>query len=267
MILARQPARTTPPPPPPDCSSDNAELVYRELHDPAEIVALLRLRHRIYFEERGYGAPKPMGIDLTAHDSRTRLFGIFRDGALSGGLRLVFRRDQPLAPVVRAVRAVVQDAVAEQHLSTLPSEEAFDLALALGARSELVDVEVGRLAVSRPAIGAGVVLRAMVATLGVIHLERCRLYLYSCAADLAARFARIASPRWLLEESVRDGIQSDGFTFPKRSVAVVAAPEDSPYFEQALIYAREIAQTGSIVLSQTGPFGGAPAPRRTAGAR
>jgi hypothetical protein len=40
-------------------------LVFRELTAPSEAVALLRLRHRVYFEERGYGSPKPFGLDLT----------------------------------------------------------------------------------------------------------------------------------------------------------------------------------------------------------
>jgi hypothetical protein len=42
-------------------------------------------------------------------------------------MRMVFRTEQPLAPVMRAIRAVVQDVVPEERSSMLPCEEAFDL--------------------------------------------------------------------------------------------------------------------------------------------
>src|SRR4051812_4003436 len=101
--------------------------VFRELREPEEIVDLLRLRHRIYFEQSGYGTPKPFGLDLTAHDLRSRLFGVFKGTQLVGGLRLVFRTEQSSAPLLRAVRAVIAEVIATAPTDALPSEEAFDI--------------------------------------------------------------------------------------------------------------------------------------------
>jgi hypothetical protein len=228
-------------------------LVYRELTSPSEVVALLRLRHRIYFEERGYGTAKPFGIDLSVHDANARLFGVFRGTELVGGLRLVCRSEQALAPVLHTLRALVDDRTSEPRHGGLPSEEAFDLAKALGPRAALVDVEVGRLAVVHPYVSRGAVLQIMIATVGVLLLSRCRFYLYSCASELAKRYARVSRPRWTLLAPNVAGIGSDDFPFPKRTVAAVAAAEDTPYLEQALSYAHALHVRGFIELGAAPP--------------
>lgn len=233
------------------------ELVLRELKEPDEVVASIRLRHRVYFEERGYGATKPLNLDLTAYDPRSRLFGLFRDGQLVGGLRLVFRDDQPLAAVMRTIRAVVGDVVSEQRASTLPSEEALDLAAEPGMTRELVEVEVGRLVVSRGAVSASVVLRMMVATLSVLISSNVHLYMYSCAVGMARRYAIVTRPRWTHALLEHKGIHSDGFEFPSRSCVAIASPPDSPFYELARSYVDEFVETGSITLSAALPKPGA----------
>jgi len=239
---------------------NDSVLVLRELKEPSEVVSLIRLRHRIYFEERGYGATKPLKLDLTAYDPRSRLFGLFCDGHLVGGLRLVFRDDQPLAAVMRAIRAVVGDVVNEQHGRMLPSEEALDLAAEPGMGCDLAEVEVGRLVVSRGAVSAGVVLRMMVATLAVLISRNVPLYMYSCAAGMMARrYALVARPRWTFELLEGKGIESDGFEFPLRSCVAIASPTDSQFCESAQSYVDEFAQTGSITLSSLLPKLGASA--------
>jgi predicted GNAT family N-acyltransferase len=225
-------------------------LLFRELTSASDVVALLRLRHRIYFEERSYGTPKPFGIDLTAHDACARLFGVFVGAQLVGGVRLVFRREQALAPVVHTLRAVIDPHAAVVTPRCLPSEEAFDLAATLGPRARLVDVEIGRLAVSHPAVGPQAVLQIMIATLAVLLLSGCRLYLYSCATALSKRYARVANPRWSAFAAIADGIGSDGFPFPKETVAAVAAAEDTPFFEQAIAYANAMQERGFIEIAR-----------------
>jgi hypothetical protein len=118
--------------------------IFRELSDPREVVALMRLRHRVYFEHRAYGPPKTHGIDLTSHDHRARLYGVFSGDDLIGGVRMVHRTEQPLALVIRAVRAALQDDTPESQVPVLPSEEAFDVEDVIGEQSGLVDVELGR---------------------------------------------------------------------------------------------------------------------------
>jgi hypothetical protein len=223
-------------------------LTFRELHAPSELVALLRLRHRVYVEHCGYSAPKPLGLDLTAHDARSRLFGVFRDEQMVGGVRLVLRKEQPIAPVMRAVHAVAEHAVHEQTSRCLPSEEAFDLVERMGARRELVDLEAGRLLALRPGVAPGMVDEIIIATLAVAQLASCRMYLYSCRTELGPRYARITNPRWTFAERASAGIQSDAFTFPVPTIAAVAAVEDSPYLEQALSYGEELERTGRILL-------------------
>jgi hypothetical protein len=88
----------------------------------------------------------------------------------------------------------------------------------------------------------------MVATLAVLHLTRVRYYLYACAVTRSERYASVTKPRWLLQGAAQSGIGADGFVFPTLSCAGIAAAEDSPYFPDALRYADELAQTGSIVL-------------------
>lgn len=242
--LARQVSAGVPSP----LSRPATALILRELHAPAEVLALLQLRHRVYFEERGYGRPKPFGIDLTAHDTHARLYGLFRGPELVGGLRIVFRHEQSLGVVLQTLRVLLAgDAPWAQPVS-LPSEEAFDLPRSLGVRAALVDVEVGRLVVLRPGVDQGAVLEVMIAILGLLLLLPCRFYLYSCARELAARYARVTHPRWTLLEPSAAGIASDEFPFPKASVAAVAAAEDSPYLEVALDYARSFRERGYAEL-------------------
>jgi hypothetical protein len=228
-------------------------LVYRELTSPSDVVALLRLRHRVYFEERAYGSPKPLGIDFSIHDANARLFGVFRGAELVGGVRFVFRCEQALAPVLHTLRVMVEGRPAELSPTCLPSEEAFDLAGTLGPRARLVDVEVGRLTVLHPQVGRAAVFQIMIASISVLLLWRCRFYLYSCATALAKRYARATNPRWLLHEPLADGIGSDGFPFPKRTVAAVAAAEDTPYLEAALAYAHTLHERGFIELGAGQP--------------
>lgn len=232
---------------------DDAMLVLRELKEPVEVVELLRLRHKVYFEQKHYGARKPLGLDLTAYDPRSRLFGLFRDRELVGGLRLVFRHDQPLASVMRGIRAVVEDVVAEQRSNALPSEQAFDFSVEPDLRPEHVEVEVGRLVVSRGAVGCSAVLKLMVGALAVlVTVLESKFYLYSCAASMAKRYAIVTNPRWTLEGVTGSSKYADVDVLT-RSRAGVAAVRDSRYFDCAQSYAAEFAQTGAITLSRALP--------------
>ena len=223
-------------------------LTFRELDDPSELVSLLRLRHRVYVEQCSYGAAKPLGLDLTAHDARSRLFGVFRGELLVGGVRFVFRQEQRHATIMRALHAVAEHEKLDRTSRLLPSEEAFDLVAPLGPRRELIDLEVSRLITLRPGVEPGLVLEIMIATLAAAHLASCRMYLYSCSTQLGPRYARVTNPRWTFSEPVSAGIESDRFAFPLPTIAAVAAVEDSPYLEQALAYADELERTGRIAL-------------------
>jgi hypothetical protein len=229
-------------------SASAPRYLFRELADPAEIVALLRLRHRIYFEQSGYGSQKPLQLDLTAHDLRSRLFGVFRGTSLIGGLRLVFRSGQPAAPLLRAIRAVVQEVPPEAPGDALPSEEAFDVRGALGECASTVDVEVGRLMLLPTAAPPAIAARVVLATLAAIEQIKCRLYLYSCAVDIAKRYARFSNPRHQFEQPIADAIGSDGFVFPRPTVAAVAKVEDSPYWTEIKKAVIELEHSGQIVL-------------------
>ena len=221
---------------------------FRELIEPDDVVALLRLRHRIYFEEQHYGPTKELRLDLTSHDARSRLFGVFQDGVLVGGVRLVFRNTQPLAPLFRALRAVAE-AEPEPDSHALPSEEAFALAENLGSESARVDVEIGRLTLDSRVAAPWLVQHVTLAVLAMVRASCSRLYLYSCATTLAKRYARIASPHFHLETRVGDGIESDHFLFPKPTVAAVGSVQDSPYLKVIEDYAMRFARDGVIDLS------------------
>jgi hypothetical protein len=220
---------------------------FRELVEPVEVVALLRLRHRIYFEEQHYGPNKELRLDLTAHDARSRLYGVFQDGVLVGGVRLVFRDEQALAPVFRALRAVAEtEPGPDSH--ALPSEEAFQLVASLGPEHRRVDVEIGRLTLDSHVVAPWLVQHVTLAILAAVRTSCCRLYLYSCATSLAKRYARIASPQFRLETHSAPGIASDHFLFPKPTVAAVAAVDDSPYLNVIEDYAMRLAHDGVIDL-------------------
>src|SRR6185312_1308401 len=138
------------------------------------------------------------------------------------------RREQPLASMFRALRLVV-DAGDEAASMRLPSEEAFDIAEKIGAAHELVDVELGRLTLDRAALTPNLSIRLIIATLAAAQRVGCRLYLYSCATALSKRYARVTNPRFVFAPHAGSGIASDNFTFPKPTLAAVAAVQDSPY--------------------------------------
>lgn len=218
----------------------------RELKEPDEIRQLLRLRHDILFRELGYGALKPLGLDLDRHDHRAQFLGVFRDDQLVGGLRIVRRIEQHVAAIVRGMRAVAELSDKEEDGPTLPSEEAFDLTAHLGSMHKLVDAEVGRLVILRERSCPGLLPELLVAGLAALLNARVRLYLFSCATERYPRFAAVTEPRWRIETARSHRIS--GFTFPRPTLACVAAPEDSRFFERALAYADELAAEGSILL-------------------
>jgi hypothetical protein len=125
----------------------------------------------------------------------------------------------------------------------------------LGARALLIDAEVGRLIMARPSLGRDVTLQVMVATLAVLLMERCRFYMYSCAEVMAERYARVTNPRWRLTEPRQTGIGADAFVFPVKTVAAVAAAEDSPYLELAFAAAKILERGGEVGLSSTRGIG------------
>src|ERR1700755_3105497 len=135
-------------------------VVFQELSSPSEVVALLRLRHRVYFEQQQYGPVKPLRLDLTAHDARSRLFGVMQDGTLVGGVRIVYRTEQPLAEFFRALRAGA-DEQPQPGSAELPSEEAFDLSARMGELRSSVDVEIGRLTLEARAVAPWLVNKLM----------------------------------------------------------------------------------------------------------
>lgn len=236
--------------------------VFRELSDPREVVALMRLRHRVYFEHRGYGPPKAHGIDLTSHDHRARVYGVFAGDDLIGGVRMVHRTEQPLALVIRAVRAALQDDTPESQSSALPSEEAFDLQEGVGAQSEQVDVELGRFTLlpgSHPAVSAHV----LIGVLAVLMAEQHRMYLYSCAATIAPRYARYMRPDWTLTQLRRNSIE--GFAFPVETVAAVGSAQNSPYLSTVRRAADDLRRTGQLIFPRAFPTPDErPSPRRRA---
>lgn len=227
-------------------------IVFQELSSPSEVVALLRLRHRVYFEQQGYGARKPLRLDLTAHDERSRLCGVFQEGTLVGGARIVYRSAQPLAEIFRALREVA-DEPPEPKSSELPSEEAFDLFGNMGEERASVDAEISRLALQAGAVSPRLIDKVMLACLAALYVQPCRLYLYSCAKSMARRYARVTNPRFAWEVHQNPGIASDQFTFPKPTVARVAAVEDSPYLDVIETFAQELRRSGSIDLSADRP--------------
>ena len=215
----------------------------------------MRLRHKIYFEHRAYGPPRAHGIDLTSHDHRSRVYGVFCDRELVGGVRMVHRVEQPLAIVIRAVRAALQDDTTEASSRALPSEEAFDIAEAVGARSELVDVELGRFSLL-PGINPAISAQVLIAVLSVLVLEKHRLYLYSCSATIAPRYARYMRPIWTLTQLRKDSVGVAGFAFPMQTIAAVGAAEDSPYLPSVQRAAEELRQTGQFILPRSFPTPG-----------
>jgi hypothetical protein len=222
---------------------------FRALRAPHEVVELLRLRHRVYFEECGYGSLRPHHHDLTAHDLRSRLFGVYLGPRLVGGLRLVFRTEQPEALVLAAVRAALQEKLPLATGDGLPSEEAFDLRGAADPLLARPDVEIGRLALLRDVRNPELLFSVMLATLTALHVAGARSYLYSCARERAARFAQVANPRLVLEQPCAEGFASDHFVFPLPTVAVLSVPSDSPYFGRACAAEAELRRSGQIVLS------------------
>jgi hypothetical protein len=229
---------------------DRVEL--REIRDVEQLVVLLRLRHRIYFEQEQYGALKPLRLDLTAHDSRSRLLGVYQDGVLVGGSRVVTRSEQSLAGCFRALRNVAE-LEPEPSSRQLPSEEAFELHAALGSEARLVDAEVGRLTLDTRLVSPVLGNRMSLATMAHLHCGGARLYLYSCAMGLAKRYARLANPRYTLETRAQPGFTSDNFLFPKPTVAAVASVEDSPYVPLIMKYARQVVERGFIDLLEDHP--------------
>ena len=235
-----------------DHGSDRRYVV-RALLEPEEIVSMLRLRHRIYFEEKRYGAPKPLGLDLTAHDERCRLFGVFLDSALIGGMRLVYRNEQAANLVFRAVRAVASDARPLPSSPLLPSEEAFDLSRVPGLPAPDVRAEFGRLVLDGHAGVPWVLAHTITAGLAALYAEGCPLYMYSCAASLAKRYARVVNPTWTLNHAASEGIRSDGFVFPKPTIAAIARPEDAALGASFQDYVQQLNRSGAIVLSREPP--------------
>jgi hypothetical protein len=223
--------------------------VLRELHKPAEIVSLVRLRHRIYFEEQAYGSPKALGLDLTAHDTRTRLLGIFHGDRLVGGIRAVYRTEQSASIVFRALRAVAEDETPEAAPLRLPSEEAFDLSRVPGLSPQDVHVELGRFVLGGMTGVPWLAARAIVGALAVLQADHCPYYLYSCGISIARRYARVTRPRWTLHEPIAPGIASDNFTFPVPTIAAIARPEDAGLGDTLLEYSRQLDRTGRIVLN------------------
>jgi hypothetical protein len=227
--------------------------IFRELLHPGEIVTMLRLRHRIYFEENGYGVSKPLGLDLTAHDACSRLFGVFCDGSLLGGVRVVYRTAQASAMVFDALHAVVDAPAPLTASSLLPSEEAFDLASVPGIVPKDVHAELGRFALERTAAVPWLAQRTIRSVVAALHAEHCPLYMYSCAKAVAKRYARVTNPCWTLQQCRTDGIRSDNFVFPKPTIAAVARPGDATENDVLRDYVLQLRRTGMIVLNPEQP--------------
>lgn len=224
-------------------------LLFRELSAPAEIVAFLRLRHKVYFEERGLGVPKPYGLDLTAYDARSRMFGLFRASALVGGVRLVLREPQAQAGVLRALHAVTGAGIEERSDGRFPSEEFFDICGRTGLYPELIDFEPGRLVAERPGLGRGLLREVSIALLAAAHLAGCRLYVYSASPEMCARYAPVTNPRWTVDECRHDVFEADGFRMPRTSRAAVGVLYDSPCLGRVVAYARELTSFGFARLT------------------
>jgi hypothetical protein len=229
----------------------DARHVLRELDEPSEIVALVRLRHRIYFEEKGYGPTRPFGLDLTAHDARTRLFGVFQGDSLIGGARVVYRTEQRAAVVFRAVHAVANETRPLVSKPLLPSEEAFDLSTIPGLLPGDVHAEIGRFVLEGTAGTPWILARAITGLLAMLRVEGCPFYLYSCATTLARRYARIVRPIFTLEHAIADGIASDGFVFPKPTIAAVGRPKDAALGDILSDYVEQFSETRAIRLNQS----------------
>jgi hypothetical protein len=224
-------------------------LVFRELSAPAEIVAFLRLRHKVYFEERGLGVPKPYGLDLTAYDARSRMFGLFRGGALIGGSRIVLREPQAQASALRALHAVTGAGIEERSDGRFPSEEFFDVCGHTGLYPELIDFEPGRLVAERPGLGRGLLREVSIALLAAAHLAGCRLYVYSASLEMCTRYAPVTNPRWTIEDCRTDVLESDGFRMPRTSRAAVGVLYDTPFLARVIAYARQLRGFGFARLT------------------
>ena len=224
--------------------------MFREIRSHYEILDLLRLRHRIYFEERQYAEPKPHGLDLTPHDHLSRFYGVFRGRELVGGVRFAFRVEQETASMMRGIRQEFQWPEEEASMGQLPSEEAFDVRI-IGARASEIDVEPGRFVLTS-GLSGWVGPQVLVSVLAVLLLEGARLYLYSCGTKIGQRYARYMTPAWTLRPQ---GKGLGGFAFPTPTIAAIGSPNDSPYIQLARAAADELRVFGSILLPPRLPEG------------
>jgi hypothetical protein len=168
-------------------------------------------------------------------------------------VRMVHRTEQALALVIRAVRAALQDDTPESQTAVLPSEEAFDLQEVVGAQSALVDVELGRFTLL-PGVHPAVSANVLIAVLAVLMAERHRMYLYSCAATIAPRYARYMRPDWTLTQLRQNSLGVEGFAFPVETVAAVGAAQNSPYLSTVQRAAEELSRTGQLIFPRSFPM-------------
>ena len=225
----------------------SSPVVFREITSLEEALGLLRLRHRIYFEEHKYGNPKESGLDLTPHESCSRLFGCFRDQEIVGGIRLVYRTEQPMSKILAGLQNT------DWKPGVLPSEVAFDFKPDMGHLYSDLAVELGRFAIVR---GNGKVITAqtLVAILGVLLHENPSFFLYSCRTRMAAHFANFFKPRWSISNPRASGFL--GFDFPKETSAHIALASDTPYISAAQAAAEELNQTKQIIFTEFMPTAG-----------
>ncbi|HTU62406.1 MAG TPA: hypothetical protein VMF89_28295, partial [Polyangiales bacterium] len=104
------------------------------------------------------------------------MLGVYQDGVLVGGSRVVLRSEQSLAGSFRALRNVA-DLGPEPSSRQLPSEEAFDLAATIGSDARLVDAELGRLTLDTGVVSPVLGSRMVLATLALAHDGGARMYL------------------------------------------------------------------------------------------
>jgi hypothetical protein len=93
----------------------------------------------------------------------------------------------------------------------------------------------------------------LIAVLAVQLVEQHRLYLYSCAATIAPRYARYMRPDWTLTQLRDNSVGVAGFAFPVETVAAVGAAKNSPYLSSVQRAAEELSRTGQLTFPRSVP--------------
>jgi hypothetical protein len=157
------------------------------------VIQHFRLRYEMDRLDRGPGASRPHGLDLTPHDVHAHLFGAFFLGRQIAAGRMVWRTGGgPAAHLVRSLIEALEPSLGVAP-TELPGERSFDFGSTFPDPAAAPLAEIGRIFV-RP--GFGDVERALlVAMIGFAVDRGIPEAIAVCAADRVPSLARICSVR------------------------------------------------------------------------